>query len=150
MLSVFIILAIHVSICFTAGPTTNMRPLEEFFDVRLFLMIASAFPLQVHTFFAISGVLLAVQFLDHVASKPGDRRVGWSFLWKGLVMRYLRVFPVLFVVWLYQVSWLDWFSRGPGDYRYFGLEKDNCRTNGWLNFLFLNNYFKYSNMVRNE
>uniref|UniRef100_A0A182NJC0 Acyltransferase 3 domain-containing protein n=1 Tax=Anopheles dirus TaxID=7168 RepID=A0A182NJC0_9DIPT len=150
MLSVFIILAIHVSMCFTAGPTANMRPLEEFFGLRLSLMSVSVFPFQVHTFFTISGAMLAVHFLDHVASKPGGRRVGWAFLWKGSVMRYLRIFPVLFVVWLYQVSWLDWFSRGPGDYRYFGLEKDNCRTNGWLNFLFLNNYFKYGNMCMQQ
>ncbi|XP_050072932.1 uncharacterized protein LOC126561027 [Anopheles maculipalpis] len=148
MLSVLIILAIHVSLCFVAAPTANMRMLEEFFDLRLSLIAVSVFPFQVHTFFTISGVMLAVHFLECAASKTN--RIGWSFLWKGVVMRYVRIFPVLFVVWLYQVSWLDWFARGPGDYRFFGLEKDNCRTNGWLNFLFLNNYFKYSNMCMQQ
>ncbi|XP_035904485.1 nose resistant to fluoxetine protein 6-like [Anopheles stephensi] len=148
MLSVLIILAIHVSMCFTAAPTANMRPLEEFYGLKLSLIAVSVFPFQVHTFFTISGVMLAVHFLEHAASKA--HRIGWSFLWKGVVMRYVRIFPVLFVVWLYQVSWLDWFARGPGDYRYFELEKDNCRTNGWLNFLFLNNYFKYSNMCMQQ
>ncbi|XP_053664007.1 O-acyltransferase like protein-like [Anopheles marshallii] len=148
MLSVLIILAIHVSMCFTAGPTANMRPLEEFYGLKLSLIAVSVFPFQVHTFFTISGVMLAVHFLEYASSKAN--RIGWSFLWKGIVMRYIRIFPVLFVVWLYQVSWFDWFARGPGDYRYFGLEKDNCRTNGWLNFLFLNNYFKYSNMCMQQ
>uniref|UniRef100_A0A182UIV3 Acyltransferase 3 domain-containing protein n=1 Tax=Anopheles melas TaxID=34690 RepID=A0A182UIV3_9DIPT len=146
MLSVFIILAIHVSMAYVAAPTANTRPLEEFYGLPLSLIAVSVFPFQVHTFFTISGVMLAVHFLEFANSRA--TRVGWSFLWKGVVMRYVRIFPVLFVVWLYQVSWLDWFARGPGDYRYFALERDNCRTNGWLNFLFLNNYFKASSMLR--
>uniref|UniRef100_A0A6E8VRC9 Acyl_transf_3 domain-containing protein n=2 Tax=Anopheles coluzzii TaxID=1518534 RepID=A0A6E8VRC9_ANOCL len=148
MLSVFIILAIHVSMAYVAAPTANMRPLEEFYGLPLSLIAVSVFPFQVHTFFTISGVMLAVHFLEFATSRA--TRVGWSFLWKGVVMRYVRIFPVLFVVWLYQVSWLDWFARGPGDYRYFALERDNCRTNGWLNFLFLNNYFKASSMCMQQ
>uniref|UniRef100_A0A182Q9U0 Acyltransferase 3 domain-containing protein n=1 Tax=Anopheles farauti TaxID=69004 RepID=A0A182Q9U0_9DIPT len=150
MLSVFVILAIHVTMCYIAAPTANMRPLEEFFGRRFSLMAVSVFPFQVHTFFTIGGVMLAVHFLDQAASRAANRPIGWSFLWKGLVMRYARIFPVLFVVWLYQVSWLDWYASGPGDYRYFGLEKDNCRTNGWLNFLLINNYFKYGNMCMQQ
>uniref|UniRef100_A0A182MTZ0 Acyltransferase 3 domain-containing protein n=1 Tax=Anopheles culicifacies TaxID=139723 RepID=A0A182MTZ0_9DIPT len=148
MLSVLIILAIHVSMCYTAGPVANMRPLEEFYGLKLSLMSVSVFPFQVHTFFTISGVMLAVHFLEYASAK--GKRIGWSFLAKGIVMRYMRIFPVLFVVWLYQVSWFDWFARGPGDYRYFNLEKDNCRANGWLNFLFLNNYFRFSNMCMQQ
>uniref|UniRef100_A0A182JNH7 Acyltransferase 3 domain-containing protein n=1 Tax=Anopheles christyi TaxID=43041 RepID=A0A182JNH7_9DIPT len=123
MLSVFIILAIHVSMVYTAGPTANMRLLEEFFGWRVSLIAVSVFPFQVHTFFTISGIMLAVHFLEQGAARAN--RIGWTFLWKGIVMRYVRIFPVLFVVWLYQVSWFDWFARGPGDYRYFTLERDN-------------------------
>uniref|UniRef100_A0A182PVM8 Acyltransferase 3 domain-containing protein n=1 Tax=Anopheles epiroticus TaxID=199890 RepID=A0A182PVM8_9DIPT len=148
MLSVFIILVIHVTMCYIAGPTANMRSLEEFYGLTPSLVAASVFPFLVRTFFAISGVMLAVHFLEYGATRPN--RVGWSFLWKGIVMRYVRIFPVLFVVWLYQVSWFDWFARGPGDYRYFALEKDYCRTNGWLNFLFLNNYFKSNEMCMQQ
>ncbi|XP_058065938.1 O-acyltransferase like protein-like [Anopheles bellator] len=148
LLAVFVILAIHVSMCFAAAPIANVRPLEEFFALPVSLVAVSIFPFQVHTFFTISGMLLTVHFL-HLASSTG-RRIGWSYLGQAITVRYLRIFPLLLVVWLYHVSWFDRLSQGPGDYRYIELEKDNCRANGWLNFLFINNYFRHGNMCMQQ
>ncbi|XP_058123498.1 uncharacterized protein LOC131294658 [Anopheles ziemanni] len=144
LLSVFLIIALHSMMLFAAAPTANIRPMEEFFDQPLMRIATSIFPFQVHTFFTISGVMLAVYFLDQASSAKA--RIGWSFYGKAIVGRYLRIFPALFILWLFQASWMDRLSVGPGDYRLVELEKDNCRTNGWLNFLLLNNYFRYGNM----
>ncbi|KFB48583.1 hypothetical protein ZHAS_00016569 [Anopheles sinensis] len=144
LLSVFLIIALHSMMMFAAASTKNIRPMEEFFDQTLMRIATSIFPFQVHTFFTISGVMLAVYFLDQASSAKA--RIGWSFYGKAIVVRYLRVFPALFILWLFQASWMDRLSEGPGDYRLVELEKDNCRTNGWLNFLLLNNYFRYRNM----
>uniref|UniRef100_A0A182TBS5 Acyltransferase 3 domain-containing protein n=1 Tax=Anopheles maculatus TaxID=74869 RepID=A0A182TBS5_9DIPT len=105
MLSVLIILAIHVSMCFTAGPTANMRPLEEFYARTLSLI-------AVHTFFTISGIMLAVHFLEHAATKT--HRIGWSFLWKGIVMRQLR-----FVFYAHPALKNDYMLSHPHTCSYF-------------------------------
>ncbi|XP_050091905.1 uncharacterized protein LOC126575316 [Anopheles aquasalis] len=142
LLSVFSILAIHVMCCYTAAPTANMRLLEELYAHPVVQSLGSVFPFQVHTFFTISGMMLAVYFMQYAAG----RRIGSSYLGKAILARYVRVFPLMFLVWLYYVSWFDRLSQGPGDYRFFETERDNCRANGWLNFLFLNNYFQFNNM----
>ncbi|XP_035793617.1 regulator of hypoxia-inducible factor 1-like [Anopheles albimanus] len=142
LLSVFSILAIHVMCLFTAAPTANMRLLEELYAHPVVQSLGSVFPFQVHTFFTISGMMLAVYFMQYAVG----RRIGWSYLGKAILARYIRVFPLMFLVWLYYVSWFDRLSQGPGDYRFFETERDNCRANGWLNFLFLNNYFEFNNM----
>ncbi|XP_049542769.1 O-acyltransferase like protein-like [Anopheles darlingi] len=142
LLSVFSILAIHVMCCYAAAPTANMRLLEELYAHPVVQSLGSVFPFQVHTFFTISGMMLAVYFMQYAVG----RRIGWSYLGKAILARYIRIFPLMFLVWLYYVSWFDRLSQGPGDYRFFETERDNCRANGWLIFLFLNNYFQFNNM----
>nr|XP_019547194.2 O-acyltransferase like protein isoform X1 [Aedes albopictus] len=140
VISVFFITAVHVLMAYGASPMENPQALEIFFRNSVMRMASAIFPFLVHTFFTVGGVLLAVHFLDFMESGP---RFRWQYFFMGLINRYLRLFPLYFIMWLYQVSWFDRMGTGVTGHSLVGVEMHLCKENGWSNFLFINNYYKF-------
>ncbi|XP_038121616.1 nose resistant to fluoxetine protein 6 isoform X2 [Culex quinquefasciatus] len=140
VLTVLLISSVHTTMGFGISPMVNPEALEGLFGTAFMRMTAAIFPMLVHTFFTISGLLLAVNFLEFIETGP---RFRWSLFFSGVLSRYLRMVPAYFVLWLYQISWSDRLGDGPFDYRITGVERQMCKINGWSNFLFINNYFNW-------
>ncbi|XP_062550048.1 O-acyltransferase like protein-like [Armigeres subalbatus] len=140
VISVLLITAVHVLLAFGASPMENPEYMELLFRNPLMRMVSAVFPFLVHTFFTIGGMLLSVQFLVFLESGPKFR---WQYFFKRVAYRYLRLFPVYFIMWLYQVSWIDRLGDGATVHSLVGVEMQMCKDNGWLNFLFINNYYKF-------
>lgn len=140
VISVFFITAVHVLMAFGASPMENPQALETFFRNPVMRMASAIFPFLVHTFFTVGGVLLAVHFLDFIESGP---RFRWQYFIMGIINRYMRLFPLYFIMWLYQVSWFDRMGSGATGHSLVGVEMQLCKENGWSNFLFVNNYYKF-------
>ncbi|XP_058834013.1 nose resistant to fluoxetine protein 6-like [Topomyia yanbarensis] len=141
VLSVFFISTLHTTMAFGASPMANPEQLEALFSNAVVRTASAVFPFLVHTFFTIGGMLLAVHFLDFIETGPKFR---WSIFFGGVMNRYLRMLPAYLIMWLYQVSWLDRIGNGPTAHRLVDVEMHFCKKNGWTNFLFINNYYKYN------
>ncbi|XP_058465190.1 uncharacterized protein LOC131438863 isoform X2 [Malaya genurostris] len=141
VLSVFFITTVHTTMAFGASPTENPELIEALYANAVVRMASAVFPFLVHTFFTIGGMLLTVHFLALIETGPKFR---WTIFFAGVMNRYLRMLPAYLVMWLYQVSWLDRIGDGPTAHRLVDIEINFCRKNGWSNFLFINNYYKYN------
>lgn len=94
-------------------------------------------------FFAISGILLSLQFIKYSQT----RRFSWRPFWMGLVNRYLRSLPVYAVLMLFTVSAYDRTAISPSAYRVLPTVRRICRDKWWTNFLFINNYYRPEEQV---
>ncbi|XP_055604207.1 uncharacterized protein LOC129752454 [Uranotaenia lowii] len=141
--AVILIIAIHVLMAYGFSPLEDPKTMENVLGSAVLRMASTIFPFMVHMFFTISGILLAVNFLEFTETNP---RAQWKYLIAGVTSRYLRILPTLAIVWLFQVSWLDHVGSGPTAHSLLKIESNFCKKNGWLNFLFANNYFKFDEM----
>lgn len=139
VVSVFFIMSLHVLMAYGGSPLQNPEALELLFRNAPVRMASAVFPFLVHTFFTIGGLLLAVHFLDFMESSP---RFRWQYFFMGVINRYMRMFPMYFIMWLYQVSWFDRMGYGAAGHSLVGVDMQLCKENGWSNFLFVNNYYK--------
>ncbi|XP_053686959.1 nose resistant to fluoxetine protein 6-like [Sabethes cyaneus] len=141
VVSVAIITIVHTFMSFGASPMTNPRVLEDLYGNAVVRMASAVFPFLVHTFFTIGGMLLAVRFLDLIETGTKFR---WHYFFLGVFHRYVRMLPIYFIMWLYQVSWFDRLGNGPTTHRMVDVEMQFCKQHGWSNFLFINNYYKFN------
>lgn len=109
-----------------------------------FQIFLALMPFEVDCFFAISGLLLAVQFIKYTQSR---RHFSWKPFWMGLVNRYLRSLPVYAMVMLFTVSVYDRLQISPSAYRIMPMVRRICRDKWWTNFLFINNYYRPEEQV---
>ncbi|ETN62656.1 hypothetical protein AND_005646 [Anopheles darlingi] len=138
VLTMSFILLLHVFIGMCMFTSQNPLAMEQFSAHPISQMLFSVAPIQVDMFFCISGLLLAVQFLQHTENK----RFRLSILWQGLVNRYLRSLPVYAVLMLFTVSHYDTFLTTPSGYKIQPKMRLICRRKWWINFLFINNYYQ--------
>ncbi|XP_055533126.1 nose resistant to fluoxetine protein 6-like [Wyeomyia smithii] len=142
VVTVLIITIVHTFMSFGASPMANPRTLEHLYRNAVVRMASAIFPFLVHTFFTIGGMLLSVHFLDFIKTGAKFR---WWYFFAAVFNRYLRMIPLYFIMWLYQVSWFDRLGvSGPTAHRVVDVEMQFCKQNGWSNFLFINNYYKYN------
>lgn len=91
-----------------------------------------------NTFFVFSGFLLSA--LTYPLIKE-QRRKSFEFFIKATVYRYVRLMPLMTFFLMFHASWLHHLDSGPfWDTMNFS-ERQFCRSNWWINILFLNNYF---------
>lgn len=98
----------------------------------------------VQTFYGISGWLVAFHFFEFC---EGKKNVSFGYLIFAFINRYVRLTPVLLLVWAVTSTWMVQVSRGPYWDRIVGTEHRNCRNNGWTNLLYVNNYVDNEHMV---
>ncbi|XP_058456880.1 uncharacterized protein LOC131434243 [Malaya genurostris] len=122
------------------GMTTSQNPevMEKLLSKPEIQMFISIVPFEVDVFFAISGLLLAVHFIKYTEGK----RFGFKPFWMGVVNRYLRSLPVYALVMLFSTSVYDRFQVSPSAYKIMPMVRTICRDKWWINFLFVNNYYR--------
>ncbi|XP_058123114.1 nose resistant to fluoxetine protein 6-like [Anopheles ziemanni] len=133
-----LILLEHVLIGLYMFTSQNPLAMEQYAALLPNQMLFSIVPFQVDQFFAISGLLMAVQFLQYTEKRPFHM----SIIWKGLVSRYLRSLPVYAVLMLFTVSLYDTLQTTPSAYKILPTVRRICRRKWWSNFLFINNYYQ--------
>ncbi|XP_058123496.1 nose resistant to fluoxetine protein 6-like [Anopheles ziemanni] len=138
VIAMSLILLTHVLIGLYMFTSQNPMAMEQYAGLLPNQMFFSMVPAQVDQFFAISGLLMAVQFLQYAEK----RAFHMSILWKGLVNRYLRSLPVYAVLMLFSVSHYDTLQTTPAAYKGLPTIRRICRRKWWSNFLFINNYYQ--------
>ncbi|EDS32001.1 conserved hypothetical protein [Culex quinquefasciatus] len=127
----------HVIIGMSFTTIQNPEFTEKIGSIPMVQAILTLMPFQVDVFFAISGLLVAVQFVKVTNGKP----FAGKMFWLGLVNRYLRSLPVYLVVLLHSVSVYD-LLESPSAYRIVATRRIMCRAKWWINLLFINNYYQ--------
>ncbi|XP_055597071.1 O-acyltransferase like protein-like isoform X2 [Uranotaenia lowii] len=133
VLTMLIILLCHATIPMIRIPLKNPESFESQFDQFWFPIALAGNTYTVQIFFVIGGIVLAVNFLDHVKSSPNFET---RYFFERIVNRLIRILPVYAFVILFQASWYRHLKQGPIAERY----KDHCDVNWWTNLLFVNNY----------
>uniref|UniRef100_A0A182IST2 Acyltransferase 3 domain-containing protein n=3 Tax=Anopheles atroparvus TaxID=41427 RepID=A0A182IST2_ANOAO len=138
VITMSLILLTHVLIGMFMFTAQNQLAMEEFSAHPATQMLFAIVPFQVDQFFCVSGLLMAVQFLQYA-----EKRVFHvGILWKGILNRYLRSLPVYAVLMLFTVSHYDTFQTTPSAYKILPTVRLICRRKWWINFLFINNYYQ--------
>ncbi|XP_058836497.1 regulator of hypoxia-inducible factor 1-like [Topomyia yanbarensis] len=133
VVTMMVILLCHATIPMIRFPLKNPEILEQQFVSWWFPIALAGNTYTVQIFFIIGGVVLAVNFMDHIKAHA---KFNLSYLWSKIINRLIRILPVYAIVIFFQASWYQRMSDGPIAYRY----KDYCRDNWWTNMLFVNNY----------
>ncbi|XP_058460688.1 O-acyltransferase like protein-like [Malaya genurostris] len=137
VLTMIVILLCHASIPMIRFPIKNPEKVEQQFESWWFPIALAGNTYTVQLFFIIGGVVLAVNFMDHIKTHAKFNR---SYLWNKILNRLIRILPVYALVIFFQATWYQRLSDGPIAFRY----KDHCRENWWTNMLFVNNYINAS------
>lgn len=64
-----------------------------------------------------------------------------------VTFNHFRLTPVYAVAVAFGATWYIHMSEGPMWNSVVGTEAQNCRHNWWINLLYLNNYYKFEEMV---
>ncbi|XP_053686957.1 nose resistant to fluoxetine protein 6-like [Sabethes cyaneus] len=122
------------------GMTTSQNPeaMEKLLSKPGVQMFSSLAPFEVDIFFAISGLLLSVHFLQYTDGK----RFGFKPFWTGVVNRYLRSIPMYALIMLFTTSMYDRLQVSPSAYKIMSMVRTICREKWWSNLLFINNYYR--------
>lgn len=94
----------------------------------------------VDNFFMISGCLTTYTFLQKI-----DKKKHFPFAYFYL-HRYFRLTPALFAVVIFCAYLLKYTSTGPNWPNSIEMYDQWCSSNGWLNILYLQNFFNTENM----
>lgn len=93
----------------------------------------------VQTFFGLSGFLNSMITLSYL-EKSRKRVSGSVFLLKSILIRFLRLAPLLLFVVLLHATWMYRLGSGPFWVKVSEPERQFCRDNWWHDLLFINNY----------
>lgn len=91
----------------------------------------------IQTYFAISGFLLSVQFMDY---KESQKVFHLSYFFKAIFYRYVRLTPVYAFMILFHATLLIDVQSGPLWKHVAETERSFCRSHWWTNLLYVNNY----------
>lgn len=132
----------HAYITYGFSPVTNTEFIEQqYHRLRDIFQVTGMNVVQ--TFFAISGFLMGVQFLE----LSSNRRFKFAYFWIGIIYRYIRLTPVYAAIMLFDATWLYKLNFGPFWKTTSETEKTFCRRNWWTNLLYINNYVNPHQMV---
>ncbi|XP_063697561.1 nose resistant to fluoxetine protein 6-like [Culicoides brevitarsis] len=94
----------------------------------------------------LSGFLLAYTFFDHLKETEGKAAKNpIRLLWKAILLRYLRLAIPYIPAFLFTTS-LAFYLRDASTYHFIEQTDYNCEHYWWRNFLFINNWWKMSDM----
>ncbi|XP_052756151.1 O-acyltransferase like protein-like [Galleria mellonella] len=122
-----------------SAPLYNPLDAVDFIQSFWSLWIMSA-PITVDTFFMLSGLLLVYSTAGKMTGLKLMQNLHLFYL-----NRYLRLFPVLAACILLQASLFHRVSDGPA-WETVAAQTDQCRKYWWSTLLYIQNYYKSSNM----
>ncbi|XP_014365663.2 nose resistant to fluoxetine protein 6 [Papilio machaon] len=137
-LSIIIVIMEHSLLPFVVSSENSHNFEIKYYNIICHLFIDGT--LVVQTFFLMSGCLLAYN-LDLLAEK---KNISWTMIPKGIILRWLRLTPTYALVLAVTTTWLRFAGSGPLWQSTVGVEVKDCRRDGWLNLIYLNNYIDES------
>uniref|UniRef100_A0AAG5DK72 Acyltransferase 3 domain-containing protein n=1 Tax=Anopheles atroparvus TaxID=41427 RepID=A0AAG5DK72_ANOAO len=129
----------HAVLLLVITPTSHPEKLEMLMHDIGSMILTNGVQIT-QTFLAMSGTLLAIQFLDFAEQRNG--RVGFLYVPMAIVIRYIRLTPVYAFVMLFHATWLSKLQVGPLWRWGSETEQAYCRRNWWTNLLYINNYVR--------
>ncbi|XP_062536804.1 nose resistant to fluoxetine protein 6-like isoform X2 [Armigeres subalbatus] len=131
------IVTLHIVMALVKAPKSNPEDLERMLYRPPTIHYVADFQNYVQTFFSISGMLLTINFLDHIEKNP---KFNMKYFWERIRARLYRVVPAYLFILLLETSISRRFMNGPLAQQMVGESRAICRQWWWNNLLFLNNY----------
>ncbi|ETN58549.1 hypothetical protein AND_009857 [Anopheles darlingi] len=131
------VIFLHVSIAHMKLPQRNPEFFEQLQQGAALKTFIAEFQNYVQTFFAIGGMLMAINFLDHIRKHPNFRL---AFFGERLLNRLCRLVPTYAFMILLESSVMRHMIDGPFGKQFIGESSDSCHRWWWANLLFINNY----------
>ncbi|XP_055587213.1 nose resistant to fluoxetine protein 6-like [Uranotaenia lowii] len=135
----FRVIMLHVFIAHSKAPQANTNYVEFTQHVPFMIFYIAEFQNYIQTFLSISGMLMTINFLEHVRKNPD---YDGSVFWDKLKTRLSRLLPAYFFVVFMEASVARRFMVGPIGHHFVGEGQQNCRDWWWANLLFINNYIR--------
>ncbi len=126
-------------------PVYNAQDLLRDAFEKVFMGMVKAGTYAVDTFFFLSGFLAALGFYKGLAQAK-NRTVGNILL--AYALRYLRLFPIFLVTFLYVVYVQPALYDGPASH-YAGQQQKYCEEQWQYSFLYINNFMSDANTMCN-
>ncbi|XP_045475059.1 nose resistant to fluoxetine protein 6-like [Harmonia axyridis] len=139
-----IIIFLHTIMMFIIGPVTNTKFVENLYHNPAVIVLASG-PYGVFTFFIVSALLLTIN-LKKEFDENSKKELNLKTVLLIIIYRYIRLTPCVAVILLFHSTILYHAGAGPWWDDYMGIDRRNCRENGWTNLLYLNNWINPSRM----
>ncbi|KAL1395086.1 hypothetical protein pipiens_011497 [Culex pipiens pipiens] len=130
---------LHITTAHGKAPSTNTDYMEGIQHKPVTVIYIAEFQNYVQTFLSISGMLLTINFLEHIRKNP-DFTV--KIFWEKLRGRLCRIIPSYAFIILLQVGFMKRLMDGPMGQQFIGESQENCRRWWWTNLLFFNNYVR--------
>ncbi|CAK1584165.1 unnamed protein product [Parnassius mnemosyne] len=137
-ITIFLVITEHAILPFMVA-LDNTLFLEDMYHNILYHLYLDG-TIVVQTFFIISGCLLA--YYLQIWSEKKD--LNWKMIPKGIIKRWLRLSPSYAVVLAISSTWLRLFGSGPLWDQIVNSEVQDCRRDGWLHLIYINNYIDNS------
>ncbi|XP_013137165.1 PREDICTED: nose resistant to fluoxetine protein 6-like [Papilio polytes] len=134
LITIFLVMVEHSILPFVVAGD-NTKKIEDAYNNILYHLLLDG-TIIVQTFFVMSGCLLAY-YLELFASKG---KLNWKIIPKGIFLRWLRLTPPYFIVLAFIMTWARFTGSGPLWHKIMDAEVGDCRRDGWLNMLYVNNY----------
>uniref|UniRef100_A0A336KVN6 CSON000342 protein n=1 Tax=Culicoides sonorensis TaxID=179676 RepID=A0A336KVN6_CULSO len=130
---------------FSFGSIDNMQLAMNFAGLVIAQPMLNA-AINVDTFFALSGFLLAYSFFQHIKETEGKAaKKPLTILFKGIITRYLRLVIPYIPAFLFTAS-LAFYLKDVSSYHFIEQNDVNCERYWWRNFLFINNWWPMEEM----
>ncbi|CAG5014944.1 unnamed protein product [Parnassius apollo] len=137
-ISIIIVIMEHSLLPFLITPNDSHEIERKYYNIIYHIFVDGA--LVVQTFFVMSGCLLSYNLQLHAEK----RDINWTMIPKGIFQRWLRLTPSYALVLAITTTWLRFAGSGPLWQSAVGVEVKDCRRDGWLNLIYLNNYIDES------
>ncbi|KAL3288861.1 hypothetical protein HHI36_003308 [Cryptolaemus montrouzieri] len=140
--SMFVVISGHALMGTLHGPIINPRVREEIWNTITNKVTTGLGSLFIENFFVMSSLFLTLNLFQ----KNEKKSFGMADIFRNIVDRYLRLTPTMAIMLVIHCSLSKYTAKGPFWYHLIGEEFENCRRNGWTNFLYINNYVNSSQM----
>ncbi|XP_050342587.1 nose resistant to fluoxetine protein 6-like [Nymphalis io] len=133
-ITIICVIFCHSFLPIAIGPE-NPRFIEMQYENIFHLLFING-TLLVQSFFVMSGCLLAYKL--KVCAEKNEMR--WTLIPKAITGFWIKLTPSYAVVLGLTTTWLRYVGSGPFWKIAVTKEVEDCRTNGWSNLLYVNNY----------
>ncbi|XP_053698547.1 nose resistant to fluoxetine protein 6-like [Sabethes cyaneus] len=133
------VIMLHVILAHVKLPQTNTFFIEGIQHRPATIVYIAEFQNYVQTFLSISGMLMTINFLEHIRKNPDfDLSLGW----RKIRARLCRIVPAYGFVIFLECAVMKRLIDGPIGQHFIGESQENCRRWWWANLLFINNYIQ--------
>nr|XP_029722971.1 nose resistant to fluoxetine protein 6-like [Aedes albopictus] len=133
------VIFLHATMAHNKVPQANTDYMEKLQEDPMLIFFVAEFQNYIQTFLSISGMLMTINFLEHIRKNPD---FSCSIFWDKLKNRLIRIVPAYVFVILLECAIIHRYLDGPIGQQYIGEAEQNCRRWWWTNLLFFNNYVR--------